>query len=68
MCILYFISFKKEYKDTKIEHVKLEKKYAESIKCNYLKVINYRDYDKNGMISINNYRLAPVESHKKLEG
>lgn len=55
-------------KDTKIEYVKLEKKYAKSIKCNYLKVINYIDYDKNGMISINNYRLAPVESHKKLEG
>jgi len=41
----------------KIEYVKIEKKYEDVLKV--LKVINYIEYDENGMIGINNYRLAP---------
>ena len=46
-------------KDKKTECLQVEEKYAHIMK--YLKVVNYIDYDENGMISISNYRLASVE-------
>lgn len=53
------VSDEKVQKEKKVECVKLEKEYEGVMK--YLNVINYIDYDENGMISINQYRLAPVE-------
>ena len=46
-------------KDKKTECVQVEEKFANVMK--YLNVINYIDYDENGMISIQNYRLSPTE-------
>ena len=51
-----------EQKDKKVECVKVEEKYAHIMK--YLNVINYIDYDENGMISIQNYRLSPAKDEK----
>ena len=56
------VSDKEVQKEKKVECVKVEKKYKTTMK--YLNVINYIDYDKNGMISINQYRLAPVGSEE----
>lgn len=44
-------------RDTKIELVKVEESLLSVMST--LKVVNYIDYDENGMIAINNYRLAP---------
>lgn len=44
-------------RDTKVELVKVEESLSSVMSS--LKVVNYIDYDENGMISINNYRLAP---------
>ena len=53
------VSDEKVQKEKKVECVKIEKKYEGVTK--YINVINYIDYDENGMISINQYRLTPVE-------
>ena len=45
--------------EKKVETVQVEGRYEDLMK--YLKVVNYIDYDENGMLSINNYRFAPVE-------
>ena len=45
--------------EKKVETVQVEGGYEDLMK--YLKVVNYIDYDENGMLSINNYRFAPVE-------
>lgn len=58
-----------EDQDTKVELVKVVDTFAKNTAEEYalsqvmptLKVINYIDYDENGMITINNYRLAPGE-------
>lgn len=47
-------------KEKKTECVQVEEKYAHIMK--YLNVVNYIDYDENGMISIQNYRLSPIEA------
>lgn len=52
------VSDEKVQKEKKVECVKIEKKYEDAMK--YLNVVNYIDYDENGMIAINQYRLAPV--------
>ncbi|MBQ8167390.1 MAG: hypothetical protein IJZ96_10200 [Lachnospiraceae bacterium] len=46
-----------EGKDTKVELVKVEDNLSNVMSV--LKVVNYIDYDENGMITIDNYRLAP---------
>ena len=53
------VSDEKMQKEKKVECVKIERKYEDVMK--YLNVINYIDYNENGMISINQYRLAPVK-------
>lgn len=45
--------------EKKIETVQVEGRFEKLMR--YLQVVNYIDYDENGMLSINNYRLAPVE-------
>ena len=45
--------------EKKVETVRVEDRFENLMK--YLKVVNYIDYDENGMLSINNYRFAPVE-------
>ena len=42
----------------KVEKVKLESRFEELMP--YLQVINYIDYDENGMLSVSNYRFAPA--------
>lgn len=48
--------------ESKVESVQLEKGYEHLMP--YLKVVNYIDYDENGMLYINNYRFAPAEGGK----
>ena len=45
--------------EKKVEIVQVEGGFASVMEC--LKVVNYIDYDNNGMLSISNYRFAPTE-------
>lgn len=45
--------------EKKSETVQVEDRFENVMR--YLQVVNYIDYDENGMLSINNYRFAPAE-------
>lgn len=45
--------------EKKEETVKVESRFEGLMQ--YLRIVNYIDYDENGMLSIRNYRFAPVE-------
>lgn len=53
---------KKAETEKKTETVRVESKYDDILQ--YLQIVNYIDYDKHGMLYVNNYRLAPVEGGK----
>lgn len=44
--------------EVKVEKVKVENRFKEVMP--YMQVINYIDYDENGMLSVSNYRFAPA--------
>lgn len=45
--------------EKKEETVQVESRFEGLMR--YLRIVNYIDYDENGMLSIRNYRFAPVE-------
>lgn len=45
--------------EKKVETVQVESRFEGLMR--YLRIVNYIDYDENGMLSIRNYRFAPVE-------
>ena len=45
--------------ERKVETVQVEERFENLMR--YLQVINYIDYDENGMLFISNYRFAPTE-------
>lgn len=48
--------------EKKVETVQVESGFKEVMPR--LQIVNYIDYDENGMLSIRNYRFAPMEGGK----
>ena len=48
--------------EKKVETVQVESRFEGLMQ--YLRIVNYIDYDENGMLSIRNYRFAPMEGGK----